>query len=640
MHQLSNIDIAVTGIILAPLIGFIVNGLWGNKLSKSLSAVIGCSSVVISFLLSLFLFFNYLQNSHHSAAPHTTTWFSWFPINNYTIDFSFLIDPLSLLMLLIITGIGSLIHIYSVGYMHGDEGFYKFFAYLNLFVFSMLLLVLGANFAILFAGWEGVGLCSFLLIGFWHKNTEYNAAAKKAFVMNRIGDLGFLLGMFLIFKHLGTLTFTEVMPAAEQILPQNGNIIIAITLLLFIGATGKSAQLPLFTWLPDAMAGPTPVSALIHAATMVTAGIYMICRCNLLYALAPTTLTIIAYTGIATALMAATIALYQNDIKKVLAYSTVSQLGLIFAALGVGAFASGMFHVMTHAFFKALLFLGAGSVIHGLGGEQDMRKMGGIKKHMPITHLTFFIATLAISGIPPLSGFFSKDEILLNAYAHNPVMWLLILISAIITPLYMFKLYYTIFHGNFRGTNETLHHIHESPKNMTTPLIVLAILSTIGGFLGTPHFIAPNLLHNFLHPVFDDSTSILQHNEPPLLTEILLMTIAVACALGVWFWYKNSAQKQNFAPNNTQPTGFAKIAANKYYLDEIYDATIVKPTIFASNQLYNVAEKQIIDQAVESTGSLTLLIAKASKKLQTGNISTYLFAMIIGILIILSIYLL
>ena len=493
---------------LLPLAGFILIGLGRNRLSKSLIGILGSGVVLASFLLSCLLF----GHVHEARAAGENgafiiPVFDWFSAGNVTIGLSLLLDPLSAIMLLIVTGIGFLIHVYSIGYMHHDPGFGRFFAFLNLFIFFMLLLVLGSNYLVMFIGWEGVGLCSYLLIGFWFKNRDYASAAKKAFVMNRIGDLGFLIAVFFIFTTFGTLEFNGIFPQAAGMTSGDG-ILLVITLLLFVAATGKSAQIPLFTWLPDAMAGPTPVSALIHAATMVTAGIYMIARSNILFTLSPLTLQIVAGIGIATALLAAAIAVTQNDIKKVLAYSTVSQLGYMFLGLGVGAFTGAFFHVLTHAFFKALLFLGAGSVIHAMSNEQDMRQMGGLKKHLPVTYVTMLIGTIAIAGIPPLSGFFSKDEILAHAFEANVVLWVLGLIGALFTAFYMFRMLFLTFFGNFRGSADQRHHLHESPLSITVPLIVLAVLSAIGGALNLPAALGGNQwLSRFLEPVFADSTA-------------------------------------------------------------------------------------------------------------------------------------
>lgn len=625
MNTFSSLDAATVGIVLAPLIGFLINGLMGKKLSKSLIGMVGSGSVLVSFVLSCFLFVTQLSGSYES---HTTTLFSWLPLGNYTVNFSFLVDPLSLLMLMVVTGVGFLIHVYSIGYMHNDEGFYKFFAYLNLFIFSMLLLVLGANFLVMFAGWEGVGLCSYLLIGFWYKNTDYTAAAQKAFVMNRIGDLGFLLGIFLILNTFGTLDFADVMNNASS-LSANNPTLVAITLLLFVGATGKSAQVPLFTWLPDAMAGPTPVSALIHAATMVTAGIYMIARSNILYSLSEVTMTVVAITGLLTAVLAATIALKQNDIKKVLAYSTVSQLGYMVLAMGLGAYTAGVFHVMTHAFFKALLFLGAGSVIHAMGGVQDIRQMGGLSGKIKITFITFLIACIAIAGIPPFSGFFSKDAILLAAWQKSPVIYVIALMGALLTAFYMFRLLFITFTGKFRGTEEQKHHLHESPSAMTIPLIILAILSAVGGLIGIPNVIMEggDKLAAFLHPV------IATHGEAHHVaasTEFMLMglsTVLVILAIvAAWYMFKNYQYKE--------AKGLGKVLENKWYVDELYDTAVVSPLKKFGSFLKNVIEKSGIDGVVNGAGRLVQYGSRQLRLLQSGQTGNYILLMVLSIVII------
>ncbi|MGB5028357.1 MAG: NADH-quinone oxidoreductase subunit L, partial [Chitinophagaceae bacterium] len=472
---------------LLPLIGFLINGLGRKHLSKSLVSVIGSGVILASFAMSIWVF----MQVKGMATPYVAHYFDFIKVGDLKIPFAFQVDQLSSLFLLIITGVGFLIHVYSTSYMHKEkqEHYGRYFSYLNLFVFSMLLLVMGANYVIMFIGWEGVGLCSYLLIGYWFKNTKYNKAANKAFIMNRIGDLAFLIAIFWIISRVGNVNFNDVFAVARgevDLRKFTGTDITAITLLLFIGATGKSAQIPLYTWLPDAMAGPTPVSALIHAATMVTAGIYMIARSNVLYSMSSVTMDIVAYVGLATALLAATIALKQNDIKKVLAYSTVSQLGFMFLALGTGAYVAAVFHVMTHAFFKALLFLGSGSVIHAMSGEQDIRNMGGLSTKMKITFVTFLIGCIAIAGIPPFSGFFSKDAILLSAFEKSPVLYGLALFTALLTAFYMFRLLFLTFSGQFRGTADQKQHLHESPAAITIPLIVLAVLSIIGGFVGIP----------------------------------------------------------------------------------------------------------------------------------------------------------
>ena len=509
-------------LLLSPFAGFLFNVFFGKKVSKGVSGAIGTLTVLVSFLLSI-CFFTQLQQSGKSFE---FSLFEWISVHNFKLDFGLLLDQLSLLWLLFVTGIGSLIHLYSISYMHDDENMHKFFAYLNLFIFFMITLVIGSNLLVMFIGWEGVGLCSYLLIGFWYKNQSYNNAAKKAFIMNRIGDLGFLIGIFILASLFSTLNFTEL----KSILTgghgeQEVSIMLGVAALcLFIGACGKSAQLPLYTWLPDAMAGPTPVSALIHAATMVTAGIFMVTRMNFLFDLTPEVQNIIAIVGGATALVAASIGLLQNDIKKVLAYSTVSQLGLMFLALGLGAYNVAVFHVITHAFFKACLFLGSGSVIHGLHGEQDMRKMGGLRKAMPITFWTMMISTLAIAGIFPFAGFWSKDEILMVAFEHNKVLWVVASIASIMTAFYMFRLMYLTFFKDFRGSEEQKHHLHESPSLITIPLVILAILAAIGGAINLP---GSTWLNHFLEPVI-----VGKHEEHALGSqEFMLMGIALVGAV-------------------------------------------------------------------------------------------------------------
>jgi NADH-quinone oxidoreductase subunit L len=524
--------------------------------------------------------------------------------------------------------------------MHDDDAFHKFFSYLNLFVFFMLLLVLGANFPVMFIGWEGVGLCSYLLIGFWFKNGNYNLAAKKAFVMNRIGDLGFLLGMYLIFTTFGTLDFygdSGVFTQAKS-MATNESVLIGITLLLFVGATGKSAQIPLYTWLPDAMAGPTPVSALIHAATMVTAGIYMIARSNILFTLAPDTLHVIALVGVVTSLFAASIGLVQNDIKKVLAYSTVSQLGLMFLALGMGAYVTAVFHVMTHAFFKALLFLGAGSVIHAMSGEQDIRSMGGLKKHLPITFITFLLATLAISGIPPFSGFFSKDEILAHAFAHNKIFWLLGIAASAMTTFYMFRLLFLTFYGNFRGTEHQKHHLHESPLNMTLPLMVLAVLSVVGGFIGVPEALhGTHFLKEFLEPVMTDSSMRMLPIELDHSTEYALMGVTLLTILIVFLFARNKYITKKEVPVGDEQaiSKSHRTLLNKYYVDEIYQTLISKPLYWIGSKCKDIIEKHVVDGLVNLSGRVVVLSSQYLRYIQTGNVGVYLFAMVAGMIALL-----
>jgi NADH-quinone oxidoreductase subunit L len=618
---------------LLPLIGFLIIGLFGKKLSKGLAGIIGSGVVFGAFAVAVGIFMELNGQAQKSV---TIDLFSWITAGNLSIPFSFLIDPLSSLFLLIITGIGFLIHVYSTAYMHDDEGFSRFFAYLNLFIFFMLLLVLGSNYLIMFVGWEGVGLCSYLLIGFWFKNTSYNNAAKKAFIMNRIGDLGFLLGIVLIYVTFGSISYHDVFEQAKS-LATGTPVLTAITLLLFVGAMGKSAQLPLYTWLPDAMAGPTPVSALIHAATMVTAGIYMIARSNILYTLSPDTMAVVAVIGVCTALFAATIGLAQNDIKKVLAYSTVSQLGYMFLALGVGAYTGAVFHVMTHAFFKALLFLGAGSVIHAMSGEQDIRKMGGLKKYIPITHFTFLIGTLAISGFPGFSGFFSKDEILAHAYEHNKILWLVGVLTAGMTTFYMFRLYFLTFKNTFRGTHEQEHHLHESPKAMTIPLVVLAILSLFGGLIGIPEVLGGHhFLEEFLAPVFDDSHFRLVHHLSHE-TEIILMCVAVTVMLlAIYFAYKTYVTDKKLpAAESEELQPVHKLVYRKYLIDELYEAVITKPLNFIGEGLHKVVDNQIVDGLVNSCGYVVNGVSGVIRKAQTGNIGFYVFVMVISIVLIL-----
>ena len=601
-----------------PFLGFLINGLGRRYLSKALVGIIGSGVVLASFIISLVIFFN----KDYSVVSY----FDFIRVGSLKIPFAFQIDQLSTLFLLIITGVGFLIHVYSAAYMHEEkrEHYGRYFSFLNLFIFSMLLLVMGANYVIMFIGWEGVGLCSYLLIGYWFKNIDYTKAAKKAFVMNRIGDLGFLLAVFWLIAKLDTTTFTDVFSNLGKL--SSGDII-GITLLLFVGATGKSAQIPLYTWLPDAMAGPTPVSALIHAATMVTAGIYMIARSNALYSLAPLTLNVVAIIGAATALFAATIALKQNDIKKVLAYSTVSQLGYMFLALGSGAYVAAVFHVMTHAFFKALLFLGSGSVIHAMSGQQDIRFMGGLKNKLKITYITFLIGCLAIAGIPPLSGFFSKDGILLSAFEHNKILYIIGVLTAGLTAFYMFRLLFITFFGSFRGTEEQRLHVHESPATMTIPLIILALLSVIGGFVGVPEVFVHGgeKLTTFLSPVIPVSS----HAEVSHSTEILLMVlttvVAVVAILIAWARYKTYKEEQ--------PTPFGKILQNKWYVDEIYDNIFVRPI----NQLGVIANKYFersgIDALVNGVGKLVNYGSRQMRWLQSGQVGSYVLLMVISMLL-------
>ncbi len=608
---------------LLPLIGFLINGLGRNMFSKSISGIIGSATVLLSFVLSVLVFLQV-----QSGQTATISLFNFIDIEQLHIAFSFKIDQLSSLFLLIITGIGFLIHVYSTAYMHDEENknFAKYFAYLNLFVFSMLLLVMGGNYLIMFIGWEGVGLCSYLLIGYWFRNTDYTDAAKKAFIMNRIGDLGFLLAVFWLISKVGTIEYDQVLTAAA-LSKLSITDITGITLLMFVGATGKSAQIPLYTWLPDAMAGPTPVSALIHAATMVTAGIYMIARSNALFSMAHTTQTVIMIVGLCTAILAASIAIKQNDIKKVLAYSTVSQLGFMFLALGTGNYIAAVFHVLTHAFFKALMFLGSGSVIHAMGGEQDIRKMGGLHSHMKITSITFFIGCLAIAGIPGFSGFFSKDEILAGAFAHSPIVYSLALFAALMTAYYMFRLYFVTFTGKFRGTHDQEHHLHESPAAMTLPLIILAVLSVIGGYVGVPEVLGGHhQLAAYLSPVVPAAEHHLEHN-----TEYLLMGISTALVvmmiLFTWFKFKNYKIEK-------EPTGFSKILANKWYVDELYNKAVVSPLSSLAAFFNKSVEPKVIDGTVNGVGKAVNYASRQIRWLQSGQVGAYILLMVIGMIIL------
>ena len=619
---------------LFPLLGFLILGLGFRTIPKKWTASIGPGMILLSFVLSVIVFLNI----RHSAGSLLINLFPWIHIGPLNIPFAFLIDPLSSLMLLIVTGVGFIIHVYSVGYMKEDPGFNRFFAFMNLFVFSMLLLVMGANYPIMFIGWEGVGLCSYLLIGFWFKNHEFNNAAKKAFIMNRIGDLGFLMGMFLIFTTFHSLNFLDVFEQAKGMAFGDSNLV-AITLLLFIGAIGKSAQIPLYTWLPDAMAGPTPVSALIHAATLVTAGVYMVARSNILYVLSPATMAIMGLTGLATALFAASIAIFQNDIKKILAYSTISQLGYMFVGLSMGAFSGAMFHLTTHAFFKALLFLAAGSVIHALGGEQDIRNMGGLKKAMPKTFWTFLIATAAIAGIPPLSGFFSKDEILARTFEFSSAIWFVALIGSLMTAFYMFRMLYLTFFKDFRGTEAQKHHIHESPAVMIIPLILLAILSVFGGLINIPTIFGGNAgLSNFLAPVFAGSNAVMEH-ETPLShgTEWLLMVVTLAGVLAMVFWayHRYITRQHGLSPDDSRRSLPVRLISHKYYVDELYQAIVVKPILWLSQMLHEIVELRIIDRIVNGLGTMVVWTGNTIRYVQTGNVGFYMFIMILGIMLIL-----
>jgi NADH-quinone oxidoreductase subunit L len=615
-------------IVLWPLAGFLLNGLGRNIWSKKTIATQATGYIFASFVFSLIAFWNVQEQG--AIVVH---YFDFINTSTVKIPFDFRVDALSSLFLLVITGVGTLIHLYSSAYMHEESAphYARYFAYLNLFIFSMLLLVLGDNYVIMFIGWEGVGLCSYLLIGYWFTNTTYNNAAKKAFIMNRIGDLGFLLAIFWLIVKLGTVSYGEVL-TAESLAKLSSTDITAITLLLFVGAMGKSAQIPLYTWLPDAMAGPTPVSALIHAATMVTAGIYMITRTNIFYTHSEIAQTVVAIIGISTALLAATIAIKQNDIKKVLAYSTVSQLGYMFLGLGVGAYSGAVFHVITHAFFKALLFLAAGSVIHAMHHEQDIRKMGGLKSKLPITHLTFLIGCIAIAGVPPFSGFFSKDEILAAAYAKNPIYWFLGVIGAAMTAFYMFRLYATTFLGQFRGTEAQASHLHESPASMTIPLIVLAVLSAVGGAMGVPEILGGHhWLGQHLSSIIGAEHALhLSHT-----TEWILMGSSVTIALLALLIAISKYSKQ---ADGEPQTALGKFLYNKWLVDELYEKAIVQPLNRFAGFLKEVIEKNVIDGFVNGTGKIVQYGARQTRLIQSGQVGYYILFMVLSIVLLFLIW--
>ena len=660
-----------------PVIGVLINGLFGRHVGERagpIAAVMaGLSLLVVLGIASQMIF--------GAGGSHTVPLWTWVEAGSFSASMSFLIDPLSTIMLLVVAGVGFLVHVYAVGYMHGDPGYPRFFTYLNLFMLSMFLLVLGDNYLVMFVGWEGVGLCSYLLIGFWYEKQSASDAGKKAFIVNRIGDAGFLLGMFLIWTLTGSLTYTEVFQAAPEM---SAAMASAVGLLLFVGAVGKSAQIPLYVWLPDAMEGPTPVSALIHAATMVTAGVYMVARTSPIYVMGPDAMSVIAVVGALTGLFAASIGLVQNDIKRVLAYSTVSQLGFMFMALGVGAFTAGIFHLMTHAFFKGLLFLGSGSVIHALhhapeDQQQDMRYMGGLKDKMPVTYWTFLIGAVAIAGVPPLAGFWSKDEILANAFfTGHYTVWIMGTVAAFMTAFYMFRLIFMTFHGEMRVDHHAREHIHESPSTMTVPLIILAVLSVIGGVIpGFPP--EAGWIHRFLAPslakvpaggqAMDQGVHLMNaaagggHSGPAV---VLLIILAIAVAVGgialAWFMYV----KDTDAPNRLYErfAGLYRLLLEKYYIDEIYQACIVEPTYklmrglwtfdakvvdgavngsslitVISSRFSGIFDLRTVDGAVNGTASFIRFFSQVFKYLQSGMVQNYLFVMLLGIFVMLSVYL-
>ncbi len=636
---------AVALVPLFPLLAVLTNLLLGRRLSRAAVGVLACGALAASFLASVVAVFG-LATAEHGARSFTYTLYEWIGSGSFTLDLGLLLDPLSAVMILVVTGVGFLIHVYSIGYMHHDEGVRRYFLYLNLFVFAMLLLVLGDSYLLMFVGWEGVGLCSYLLIGFWFKKESASSAGRKAFVVNRVGDFGFILGMLLITVKFGTLSYNEIFANAGHLFAKGDPTVTIITLLLFVGATGKSAQLPLHVWLPDAMEGPTPVSALIHAATMVTAGVYMICRSHVLYELAPLSMTVVAVIGVTTAFFAGTIALVQNDIKRVLAYSTVSQLGYMFLAAGVGAYTAAIFHLMTHAFFKALLFMGSGSVIHGLDGEQDIRKMGGLKDIMPVTHKTFLIASLAISGIPPLAGFMSKDEILYSAFnsSHGGgagfILWLVGIITALMTAFYMFRLVYRTFYGESRLDPEVAKHAHESPPVMTVPLSILAFLSIVGGFAGVPIFKKLNIMHNWLGPLFEavaehgaDAAETAHH----LSTELGLMGLSVLVAAGgIGLAFLIILRKPEVSEELRNDYSFLyDLFLNKWWVDELYDTVIIKPLRAVSRFFWTDFDVKRIDGVLHGTAEAAQRSGGFLASLQTGFVQNYALVMTVGVALML-----
>ncbi len=638
------------------LLGFVLNGTLAltRPTAKTLVSVIGAGVLLAAFAASIAVFSAFV--GLHADEPIVLRYWSWIPVGTLQVDVALQVDQLSLVMLLVVTGVGSLIHLFSIGYMKEDPGYARYFAYLNLFVFFMLVLVLGASFPVMFVGWEGVGLCSYLLIGFWFSDAANANAGRKAFIMNRIGDFGFMVAMFMIFWATGSLDFGTVFTHAPMTLVPGSRTVTAITLLLFLGCTGKSAQIPLYTWLPDAMAGPTPVSALIHAATMVTAGVYLVARCNLLFAMAPVSSAVVAGVGALTALFAATIALKQWDIKKVLAYSTISQLGYMFLAVGTGAITAGIFHLATHAFFKALLFLGSGSVIyamhqayhhtHAHEDAQDMRNMGGLSRYMPWTTGLMWIATLAIAGVPPLAGFFSKDEILTAAHARGHVepiwlvFWGLGLLAALLTAFYMTRLMLYTFHGPNRTGEQEQAHLHEAPWIMTGPLLVLGVLSAAGGLLNIPALYRGGArLEHWLEPITQPSAALIPAVPLSPSTEWLLVGIAVAVAVVgiVGAWQLLKPQRLVPARSAAEERGLARVLRNKWYVDEIYDALIVRPLVWFSRVvLWQEIDQRVVDgAAVNGAARGARALGWANRWLQTGQVGTYVAVFVVGVLLVL-----
>jgi NADH-quinone oxidoreductase subunit L len=623
-----------------PFAGFLLNGLFGKRSGKGFVTAVATLASLAPAVLGTIATFQY-NARYPNGERHLNVVYEWFSSGGIGADIAFQLDPLSIVMLLVVTWVGFLIHVYSIGYMHSDEGYWRYFAYLNLFLAAMLILVLGSSYLFMFVGWEGVGLCSYLLIGFYYQTDYAPPAGKKAFIVNRIGDFGFLIAMFLMFAYIGSVDYAKVSQVASAGGLSTG-IITAICLLLFLGAAGKSAQIPLYVWLPDAMAGPTPVSALIHAATMVTAGVYMVVRSNVLYRLSPDAMMVVAIVGALTALFAATIGLRQFDIKKVLAYSTVSQLGFMFIAVGVGAFSAGVFHLVTHAFFKACLFLGAGSVIHAMSGEQDIRKMGGLRTKIPHTYRTFAIATYAIAGLPFAAGFFSKDELLASAWATpyfpgvGKFVWLLGTLAAFCTAFYMYRLVYLTFHGEFRGTHEQAHHLHESPASMTGPLWVLAIASIFGGLISLPHGLwhGPSLA-TFLSSVVPEISG--AHRVIPIALSLELMIALFSTLVAAAGWliarslYRDKALQSDAAFEKRSP-GIARALENKWYVDEFYGASVVRPLEGTANFFWKFVDA-VIDGTAAMLGFIVRGFGDVMRFFQTGNVRNYALMLFLGVIV-------
>ncbi len=619
-------------VLVFPILGALINGFFNRRLGQKLVGYLACIAVGLSFAVSLLACWALIQLPPESRSVEVAL-YTWTSISDFAVDFTLLVDPLSMVMMLVITGVGFLIHIYSIGYMHDDPGYGRFFAYLNLFILSMSLLVLGSNFVMLYAGWELVGLCSYLLIGFWYQKKSASDAGRKAFVVTRIGDFVFALAILIIFANFGTLAYKEVFERAPELLPAGGALVTLITLLLFAGATGKSAQIPLYVWLPDAMEGPTPVSALIHAATMVTAGVYMVARTHVLYELAPLSMNVVAVIGTLTAFFAATIALVQNDIKRVMAYSTISQLGYMFMAMGVGAYASGMFHLTTHAFFKALLFLCAGSVMHGLAGELDMRKMGGLKDKMKTTYRAFMAGAAALAGFPLLSGFFSKDEILWRAFNSSIILWLLGIVTAFLTAFYAFRAVFLTFWGPSRVDEGV--HVHESPRIMTVPLTILAVLAIVGGLIGIPHLSA---IEGFLEPVFAHHEAV--HASGILEWVLMAFSGIVAIAAIVLAQYMYLVNPGLPGRLSERYASLYKLLSNKYYVDEIYGAIIVQPFLRLSAFVKSVLEDEVVDGTVDRVAFGVGGASQILRRIQTGYLRSYALAVLMGVVLIVGYFIL